>query len=205
VTDVRSLAPLPKGRHTLTRDQVEESQRLRLAVATAEALAEDGYANTPVAAILDRAGVSRQTFYQLYGNKLDCFLDTLDLVGAVLVDQLGGALAGGRGSPLARAGAAIERYLETIADNLPFARLYIVEVHAAGPPALVRRAELQHRVVDALADLLGADTPDDRFACETYVAAVSALVTLPVVTGDVDAIRALRDPLLGQLRRLTTD
>lgn len=203
MTDVRSLAPLPKGRHTLTRDQVEESQRLRLAVATAEALAEDGYANTPVAAILDRAGVSRQTFYQLYGNKLECFLDTLDLVGAVLVDQLGGALAGGTGAPVDRAGAAIERYLETIADNLPFARLYIVEVHAAGPAALVRRAELQHRVVDALADLLDADAPDDRFACEAYVAAVSALVTLPVVTGDVDAIRALRDPLIGQLRRIT--
>ena len=203
MTDVRSLAPLPKGRHSLTRGEVEQSQRLRLAVATAEALAEEGYANTPVAAILDRAGVSRQTFYQLYGNKLDCFLDTLDLVGAVLVEQLGGALAGGTGAPVDRAGAAIERYLETIADNLPFARLYIVEVHAAGPPALIRRAELQRRVVDALADLLRAEDPDDRFACEAYVAAVSALVTLPVVTGDVDAIRALREPLIGQLRRIT--
>ena len=206
MTDVRSpLAPLPKGRHSLSRGEVEQSQRLRLAVATAEALADDGYANTPVAAILDRAGVSRQTFYQLYGNKLDCFLDTLDLVGAVLVDQLGGALAGGTGTPVERAGAAIDRYLGTIADNLPFARLYIVEVHAAGPPALIRRAELQHRVVEALADLLGAHTAEDRFACEAFVAAVSALVTLPVVTGDVDAIRALRDPLVAQLRRITAD
>lgn len=58
-------------------------------------------------------------------------------------------------------------------------------------------------MVEALADLLGAETADDRFACEAYVAAVSALVTLPVVTGDVDAIRALRDPLVAQLPRTT--
>lgn len=194
---------LPRGRHHLTRDEVEQSQRLRLAVATADALAENGYANTSVAAILDRAGVSRQTFYQLYRNKLDCFLDTLDLVGTVLVDQLSAAMTAAGGTPVERAGAAVEQYLLTIAGNLPFARLYIVEVHAAGPAALVRRAELQRRVVDALADLLGATTVEERFACEAYVAAVSALVTLPVATGDGDAVRALRDPLTAQLRRIT--
>lgn len=197
------ITRLPKGRHKLSRDEVEQSQRLRLAVATADALAEGGYANTPVAAILDRAGVSRQTFYQLYRNKLDCFLDTLDLVGTVLVDQLRAALTATSGTPVDCAGAAVERYLETIAGNLPFARLFIVEVHAAGPPALIRRAELQDRVVDALADLLGAGTAEERFACEAYVAAVSALATLPVATGDGDAVRALRDPLVAQLRRIT--
>lgn len=204
MSDLPAAIPrLPKGRHSLSRDEVEQSQRLRLAVATAEALAEGGYANTPVAAILDRAGVSRQTFYELYRNKLDCFLDTLDLVGTVLVDQLSAALTAAGGTPVDRAGAAVEQYLETIAGNLPFARLFIVEVHAAGPPALVRRAELQDRVVDALAGLLGAGTAEERFACEAYVAAVSALVTLPVATGNGDAVRALRDPLIAQLRRIT--
>ena len=195
------LAPLPKGRHHLSREQVEQSQRLRLAVAMAEALAERGYAGTPVAAVLDLAGVSRQTFYELHRSKLDCFLDTLDLVGAVLVEELTAALAIAGGPPVDRATAAVDRYLETIAGNLAFARLFIVEVHAAGPPALLRRAELQARVVDALADLLAATTADDRFACELYVAAVSALVTLPVATGDADGVRALRDPLIAQLRR----
>ncbi len=198
-----AITRLPRGRHKLTRDEVELSQRLRLAVATADALAEGGYANTPVAAILDRAGVSRQTFYQLYRNKLDCFLDALDLVGSVLVDQLGAAMTAASGTPVDRAAAAVEQYVETIAGNLPFARLYIVEVHAAGPPALVRRAALQDRVVEALADLLGAGTAEERFACEAYVAAVSALVTLPVASGDGDAVRALRDPLVTQLRRIT--
>ena len=203
MTDLASpLDPLPKGRHQLSREQVEQSQRLRLAIAMADALAEDGYAGTPVAAVLDRAGVSRQTFYQLHGGKLDCFLEALDLVGAVLLDQRAGALAATGRTPIEQASAAVDRYLDTIAGNLAFARLYIVEVHAAGPEALLRRASLQARVVDALAGLLGLDDAGGRFACEAYVAAVSALVTLPVATGDLDALRALREPLLGELRRL---
>src|SRR5690606_15137116 len=96
------MGPLPKGRHHLTRDEVEQTQRLRLAVAMADVLAERGYAGTPVAAVLERAGVSRQTFYELYANKLECFLDALDLVGAVLISRLGEALAGD-GDPVERA------------------------------------------------------------------------------------------------------
>ena len=197
-----SLTPLPRGRHQLSRREVEQSQRLRLAVAMAEACADSGFANTSVKAVLERAGVSRLTFYELYADKLECFLEALDLVGEVLVDQLRQALGGEQGDPVDQAVAAVDRYLDTIAGNLAFARLYIVEAHAAGPMALTRRAQLQSRIVDGLAGAVGATDADSRFACEAYVAAVSALVTLPVVTCDLDALRALRDPLVALLRRL---
>ncbi len=197
-----SIAPLPKGRHNLSRGEVERSQRLRLAVGMAEACADAGYANTPVKAVLERAGVSRLTFYDLYDDKLGCFLETLDLVGEVLVTQLAAALDHTTGSGMERATAAIDHYLDAIATNLAFARLYIIEVHAAGPDALIRRAALQTRIVDALAALLEADNPTDRFACEAYIAAVSALVTVPVVTADIDALRALRGPLVTLLEPL---
>ena len=160
-----AAAPLPRGRHNLTRDQVEASQRLRLAVGLTEALGAQGYAGTSVAAILSRAGVSRLTFYELYDNKLDCFLDALDLVGEVLLAGLRSSFDRTDGDPVARAGAVIDRYLTTLSENLGFARLYIVEVNAAGPAALARRAALQRQVVDALADLVGARDADDRFAC----------------------------------------
>jgi AcrR family transcriptional regulator len=198
----RDLASLPRGRHKLTRDAVEASQRLRLIVGLAEALAEQGYATTPVAAILQRAGVSRQTFYQLYDNKLACFLDALDLVNDVLEGQLRAAFDYGTGSPLEQAAAAVEAYLDTLAGNLPFARLYIVEAHAAGVAALRRREALHGRVSDALATLVGATAPDHRFACECFVAAAASLVTIPVAAGDREAILALRDPLTRQLNQL---
>lgn len=200
MADVR-LSPLPKGRHRLTREQVAEAQRLRLVVAMAEALAEGGYVGTPVAAVLARAGVSRETFYQLYADKQACFLDALDFVGEVLVAELGAA-TGGSGPPLARAERAIERYLDTIVAQPAFARLFLVEVFAAGPEAMVRRADLQGRIVDALHQLFGARSRTARFACQAYVAAVSSLVTVPVVTGDAEAIRALRRPLVEHLRAL---
>jgi len=196
-----SLAPLPKGRHSLTRQQVTDAQRLRLAIGMADAMCESGYVGTPVAAILKRAGVSRETFYQLYDDKLACFLDALDLVGALLIDRLAAALAG-PGEPLELAERAVVQYLATIAENPAFARLYLVEVHAAGPAAMKRRAELQSFLVDGLAGLLGARTKAARFACQAYVAAIASLVTLPMATGDLQAVAALRRPLVEHLRAL---
>ena len=199
-----ALTRLPKGRHSLTRQQVAEAQRLRLAVAMADAMTESGYVGTPVAAVLKRAGVSRETFYQLYDDKLACFLDALDLAGAVLVAELTETIDG-PGEPLARAERALGRYLETIVEHPAFARLYLVEVHAAGPEAMLRRAELQGRIVAALVDLFDARTKAGRFACQAYVAAISALVTVPLATGDLASVTTLRRPLLDLLRALVED
>lgn len=198
------LGPLPKGRHSLTRRQVADAQRLRLAVAMADALTESGYVGTPVAAILTRAGVSRETFYQLYDDKLACFLDALDLAGAVLLGELAAAIDG-PGTPLARAERAVHRYLDTITGHPAFARLYLVEVHAAGPVAMHRRARLQAAVVDGFVDLFGARSKAARFACQMYVGAIVSLVTVPLATGELDAVAALRKPLVGHLRRLVAD
>lgn len=195
------LSPLPRGRHTLTREQITDAQRLRLAVGLADAMAEDGYVGTPVAAILKRAGVSRQTFYELYDDKLACFLDALDLVGAVLLGRLA-EVADRPGEPLHRAELALRSYLATIAEHPSFARLYIVEVHAAGPDAIRRRAELQSHVVAALARLLDARSDAARFECEAFVAAISALVAPPLALGDLDGIRRLEAPLVELLRGL---
>ena len=131
--------------------------------------------------------------------------DGIDLVGEVLVGQLGTSLQDSERSPIDQAISSLDRYLDAIATHRAFARLFVVEAHAAGPRALLRRAELQAVVVDALVDLLAARDANARFACEAFVAAVSALVTLPLATGDVDALRALRNPLVGRLRALADE
>ncbi len=195
MADAAGLAALPRGRHSLSREEVATAQKLRLAVATADAMAEKGYVGTPVADILRRAGVSRQSFYEHYRDKHECFLDALDLAGAVLVAQLGTEAGRRGGSPLERAQRAVDRYLRTIAAEPAFARLYLVEVHAAGPEAVERRAALQAGIVDALAHLLGARGASARFACQAFVAAVASLVAVPLVKGDLDAVLALRRPL----------
>ena len=74
-------ARLPRGRHGLTRAEVESSQRDRLLDAMADAMSEQGYVATPVADVIKRAGVSRESFYELFSSKLDCFMSAFDIAG----------------------------------------------------------------------------------------------------------------------------
>src|SRR5207248_674090 len=76
---------LPRGPHKLSREAVVRSQRARLIRAMAEAMAERGYANTSVADVLGRARVSRETFYQQFSSKQDCFIAAYEeAVGRIL-------------------------------------------------------------------------------------------------------------------------
>src|SRR2546422_8181420 len=83
---------VPRGRHGLSREDVERSQRERMLRAMAEAVSELGYANTPVAEVLRRAGVSRETFYEQFANKEDCFLAAYDAGETTLLQAIGRAL-----------------------------------------------------------------------------------------------------------------
>jgi AcrR family transcriptional regulator len=180
---------------------VETDQRLRIFVGMAEAMGERGYIDTPVAQIIKRAGVSRETFYRLYPDKLAAFLAAFDLVGEVLTARLAGAL-GVPGAPIDRLARGIEAYLASLADEPGYARLFLVEVHAAGPEAMARRAVVQQQIVASLVDLLGVRSDAGRFSCQVLVSAVGAMVAGPLVRGDTSALRALGPPLVEHARRL---
>ncbi len=107
------------------------------------------------------------------------------------------------GTRLGQFERALTLYLDTLADHPEAARLFLVEVYAAGPEAIRRRSALQHQIVDVVARILGF-APDDepnRFACEVLVAAISTMVIEPLVSADPGALRDLRDPLMGLVRR----
>ena len=192
---------LPRGRHQLQREEVEHDQRVRILVGMAEAMHEKGYVGTPVADVLTRSGVSRETFYRLYSSKLDCFLDAFDVVADALVEQLTPALDG-PGPPLERFARGLDAYLDTLTSAPAYARLFLVEVHAAGPEAMERRTALQQRLAEAIADLFDARSAAEQFSCQVVVAAISAMVTGPLVAGDLDAVRRLRQPLVDHVERL---
>ena len=65
---------LRPGRHQLSRDEVRSHQRERIFGALEAVMATQGYSSTSVADIIKSAGVSRQTFYELFTSKQDCFL-----------------------------------------------------------------------------------------------------------------------------------
>jgi AcrR family transcriptional regulator len=195
--------PLPRGRHRLTRDDVRRSQYERMVAAMTAAVADKGYAATSVADVLRGAGVSRETFYQQFNDKLDCFMSAFEAAGARLLGRMEEAArgrgpdGGGGDEPLDRFARGLDAYLDALAvTDRAVARVFLVEVNAAGPDAMRRRAALQGRFVDGMAEVLGVRSERGRFACEMYVAAVSSLVTIPLIDDDAEALRRLRDPIL---------
>lgn len=194
-----ATARLPRGRHGLTRAEVAADQRARLMLALADAVAEKGYVATTVADVLRRAGVSRQTFYEQFPSKLDCFLATFDAAGDLLLAALAEVPADG--PPEERFSRLFARYLDVLADALPHARVLLVEVHAAGPEAVARRSALQRTISEGVADVLGATDDEGRFACQVLVAAVGAMVTEPLLAGDGAALRALHAPVVALVAR----
>jgi len=169
----------------------------------ADATSVKGYVGTSVEDVLTRAGVSRETFYRLFSSKLDCFMAAFDAAS----DKLLGHLAEVAGTdpdrdPLAAFAHVVTAYLDALADEPAYARLFLVEVYAAGPKAMRRRAERQRLFVDRLAELLGADGDAGRFACQTIVAATSTQVLMPLVDQDPEALRALGPPLIAHVLRL---
>jgi AcrR family transcriptional regulator len=194
---------LPRGRHHLSREEVQASQRQRMLLAIAAAMADKGYAGTSVADVIRRAGVSRETFYQQFSSKLDCFMSAFDVAGQVLLarlDDTAGHAAAGDEAPIDRFDRAVGVYLESLATQPALARVFLVEVYAAGPEAIARRAALQGAIVDRMARLLGL-ADHDRFACEVLVAGVGALVTAPLVADDLASLHRLRTQLVDLVHR----
>jgi AcrR family transcriptional regulator len=74
------LGPLQGGAHGLTRQEVLESQRERLLAATAELIAERGYAAVPILDIVRRASVANRIFYKNFKTKEEAFLAAFDAV-----------------------------------------------------------------------------------------------------------------------------
>ena len=193
---------LPRGRHGLTRQEVAESQRDRMLLAMAEAVSEKGYVNTPVAEVLRRAGVSRETFYEHFANKEECFLASYDAAASILLGAMAEGLgpSGGETDLAKRLDALLSSYFTVLSRDPSVARTFFVEVYAAGDAALARRVDVQRRFVDALADTVGARTKEQRFACEALVAAVSALVTQRVCAGRTESLMELHAPVVRHMR-----
>lgn len=182
---------LPRGRHSLPREQIVRSQRQRMLRAMAEAVAERGYAFTPVAEIIKRAGVSRETFYEQFSSKQDCFLAAYHDALTDLSAELGPGRVGAE-APARYVDRVLGAYLDALAADLPRARLFLVEAFAAGPEVARARAEAQRAFTEALARAIDAADARAHFACDVLVSAVVAMATARVIADDASGLRALR-------------
>lgn len=161
-----SAFQLPRGRHSVPPEQVAESQRWRLLGAAAEVLAERGYAQTRIADVAARAGVSRGTLYEHFEDLSACLLAAHEMAADCVCDLVFSA-CDAEGEWEARLEAALDQVMEFLAEEPALAHLLGTEV-VAGVPAV---AAAHERLVGRL-----TETGVERRSLEGAFALVSAWV-----------------------------
>jgi AcrR family transcriptional regulator len=149
---------LPRGTHGLDPSLVAASQRTRLLEAVGRAVAEKGYAAATIDDIVRGAGVSKKTFYEHFSDKLECFLAAYEAASDELLAHVRAAQDGANGPWLARTRAGIHAYLRWLAAEPALARVFLIEVAAAGPEALERRERLRDRYAERMRELQVANS-----------------------------------------------
>jgi AcrR family transcriptional regulator len=166
-------AQLPRGRHTLAREEIQASQRERMLIAATEVLAAGGVKAATARSICARAGASLAAFYDAFGTKEDCVFEAYDRFIGVVLERI--VATDGEGRTWEEyVTAVVDSYFDALEQDLVVARAFQVEMDSLGEVARQRRRE----ALTALAGLIMAKHVEwDPAAAENlpltaYVAAV---------------------------------
>lgn len=144
------LQAKPAGRHRLSPEVRAQHQRERILDAAVDVFAERGYQGTTIDNIVAAAKVGVGSFYELFDNKPDCFVQLYERIAADARARIATAIPAGAEWP-EQAGAALRALLEQIEAEPQRARVALVEVQTAGRVALGRYEETIDSVVPLLA------------------------------------------------------
>jgi AcrR family transcriptional regulator len=134
------------GRQANGAQRMVEIQRARMLGAMVEECAEDGPAHVTVAGVVERAGVSRRTFYEVFDDCEGCLRAALEEGLRRVSERVIPAYRdGGRWSERIR--DALIALLEFLEAEPVMGRLLIVGSLAAGPRAVERRREVLARII----------------------------------------------------------
>lgn len=186
------------GEHPLSREFIVEHQRARIVAALAEETVEKGYRAVTVSDIVRRAGIARNTFYENFSSKEDCFLSAfeyaVDSALARVVD------AGGKADAWpAMIAAGIAAFLHYVASEPALARTCIVEALSAGPAAVERYEHSIQTFVPFFQmgrkfSAKGAELPETLE--ETIVGGIFWILYQRMTMGQVEQIEGLQGELV---------
>jgi AcrR family transcriptional regulator len=190
----------PSGIRSLPADLVAAIQRERLLAATLRATAEFGYREFSVQDVLDRAGVSRPTFYEHFANKEDSFLAALDDAALRLRTRLDAVSSENTVSWREVLRLELEELLLFITEEPDAAITLVIDARAACPEALERRDELldhfaaciDRQVRDSLPEL----PPPSAVSAAGIVGGIEAVLYSRLQRGDCDDLKSLLPSLM---------
>ena len=183
---------LPPGRHGLPRQFVLHNQRGRLVEAAMHVFGTRSFGEARVADVLERAAISRKTFYEQFADKEACFMAAYEAASVRVRDAVRVAAREQNGwDDSVRAG--IEALLQFLADEPELARLLVVEVTGAGPSALRRRADAVRSFAAMLAQTSDEDAP---LGAQVAAGGIWEVVHAWVLEGRSDELPDLADALV---------
>jgi AcrR family transcriptional regulator len=190
---------LPRGRHGIPQELVIANQRERMLSAAATIFAERGYAAMSVSDVIKRAGVSRATFYQLFGNKLECLLAAQERALDGLQELIAAACRSQQDWPRGVA-AAVGALLDFTARFPGDARLILASSHALSEPELAREGVAVHEQMGELLGESAARCPSarspDGLSQRAAVGAAMSLLGSCLAADEIAAIPELKPDLV---------
>lgn len=203
------IACLPTRRDDSTTSTAEIARRIkqeRAYRALAEEASKRGYVQTSVADILQCAGMSRRTFYELFTSREDCFLQAYDAAVARARAIVVRAYHDAGDRPLRdRVAAGLRAFLELCAAEPELARLCIVEVLAVGDRGRARRdaaiREFAAFIDHPRAEARGTAAPS--LVSEAIAGGLYGILYTRIANGETEMLPTLLDEMmdagLGQL------
>jgi AcrR family transcriptional regulator len=191
-------------------------RRGRILRALATCMVEKGYPATTIADIARAGRVSKTVVYAHFRDKEECLLELYTRA----TDQVMGTVAGARQAARAeglpwrdRVRAVVRAYLDALAGSPAVAWTALVEIQAAGRPALELRRQVIDRHVDLLTGVateLARQHPDEvrpvsRQMVLAAVGGINELILARVERGDTERLpedaEVAADVVIGLLER----
>jgi AcrR family transcriptional regulator len=166
------------------------------------AVAAKGYGSITIGDITRRARVSRDTFYQQFANKEQCFLAAYDAITRELLDEM---VAAGisQASYVEAVREGVRAYLRFWSERPEAVRACTLEILAAGERALVQREHTLNsfaRLYQAVAEQAAREQPRvpdvPAIVSRAIVAASVELTTEFVRQGRVSSLPELENDIL---------
>jgi AcrR family transcriptional regulator len=181
--------------------QVADVQRARVLIAAVEVVGDVGYQGMSVARVCARAGVSRRTFYELFEDREDCFLEVFEEAAARFATVAREASLGER-TWRGRVRAALSGLLLFAGDEPVLGALVVRDVLTAGPSVLAARArwlETLTPAIDQGRDEAKAGRGLPPLTAEGTVGAVLAVLYMRMLDQDKRPLVELLNPLMGMI------
>lgn len=189
----QAATKLSAGPHGLEPALVARVQRERILEAMAATVSELGYQQLTIGKLLDRAKISKLTFYELFDSKEQCFAAAYDESIAQALERIERACEAEAAAPAEqRLGAAIDALLDFFTEEPAVARMCVVEVLAAGPTGRERRAATMDRLAAMMEGLLAEVRPElGPIAARALVGGAEEVVFGAIERGQATDLSAL--------------